>query len=202
MKQERNELGKMERKERFIQLRVKGHSYNDIARKLRVSKGTLANWNREFEQEIARLKAMELESLYEQYGMMKECRIRSLGEMLKKLREEALSRELSDVPTHKIFQILLKYDSNLQKEYLEIRPLSDDQIRTLGEAGPTNGELDSQGIAQELHRTLRRYRADVITSEQADREQELLKAMLKAREQEQMEARLDRLEAAILEMKR
>jgi len=59
------EAGKLEVKAQFIELRAKGWSYVKISRKLKVSKNTLANWGAELEGEIASLKAMELEALYE-----------------------------------------------------------------------------------------------------------------------------------------
>jgi len=65
------DAGKMELQAEFIELRAKGWSYRRIARKLRVSKSTLANWSQELEEEIASLKAMELEGLFEQYFLLK-----------------------------------------------------------------------------------------------------------------------------------
>ena len=60
---EAGEAGKLELKSQFVELRAKGWSYVKIARKLKVSKNTLANWGAELEGEIASLKAMELEAL-------------------------------------------------------------------------------------------------------------------------------------------
>jgi transposase len=68
------EKGKQEQKAQFIELRAKGLSYAAIAKKLKVAKATLANWNAELEAEIASLKAMEIEALYEEYGLLKESR--------------------------------------------------------------------------------------------------------------------------------
>ena len=41
--------GRTELQEQFIQYRAKGWSYAKIARRLRVAKGTLANWSQELE---------------------------------------------------------------------------------------------------------------------------------------------------------
>lgn len=125
------EAGKAELQAQFVELRAKGYSYAKIAKKLRLSKGTLANWSRELEAEIASLKAMELEALQEQYYLLKEGRIRLLGEQVKAMREELKRRDFSDVSTDKLLDLLLKYQAGLSEEFTEARPLSDQQIKEL-----------------------------------------------------------------------
>ena len=80
--------GKTDQKLRFVELRASGHSYAAIAKDLHVSKATLANWNKELETEIASAKAIELEALLEEFYLLKEGRIRLLGGLLQRLREE------------------------------------------------------------------------------------------------------------------
>ncbi len=41
-------------------MRAKGHSLDACARTFKVAKATLCNWSHELEEEIARLKAIEL----------------------------------------------------------------------------------------------------------------------------------------------
>ena len=130
---ELREHGKLEIKSQFVELRAKGWSYRKIARKLKVSESTLANWSQELEEEIASLKAMELEGLYETYYLLKEGRIRLLGGMLRKIKAELRSRDLSEVPTGRLLELLLKYQEALQGEYVEPRPLSSQQIAELKE---------------------------------------------------------------------
>ena len=43
------DLGKAEVKTQFVELRAKGFSYSKIARRLKVAKGTLANWSQDLE---------------------------------------------------------------------------------------------------------------------------------------------------------
>ena len=123
--------GKLELKSDFVELRAKGWSYARIARKLKVSKTTLANWGSELEAEIASLKAMELEALYERYFLAKEGRIKLLGEQLKALQEELKSRDLKEVPTDKLLDLMLKIYQALKEEYTEARPLSQAEIQAL-----------------------------------------------------------------------
>ena len=125
------EAGKLELKSQFIELRAKGWSYVKISRKLKVSKNTLANWGAELEGEIASLKAMELEALYEKSYMTKEARIKLLGAQLKGIQDELKKRGLEDVSTDKLLDMELKLYQALQAEYVEARPLTDAEIGAL-----------------------------------------------------------------------
>ena len=125
--------GKTELKSQFIELRAKGWSYARISRKLKVSKSTLANWSQEMEAEIASLKAMELEALYERYFLAKEGRIKLLGEQLKDIQVELKKRRLDRVSTEKLLEMELKIYQALRDEYVEARPLSDQEIMELKE---------------------------------------------------------------------
>ena len=128
---EAGEAGKLEIKSQFVELRAKGWSYVKIARKLKVSKNTLANWGAELEGEIASLKAMELEALHEKYFMNKESRIRLLGEQLKEIKAELKRRGLDDVSTDKLLEMELKLYQALQAEYVETRPLTEEEMEIL-----------------------------------------------------------------------
>src|SRR5918993_4906422 len=105
----RSELGKAELKAEFVQLRAKGLPYVRIAERLGVAKSTLANWNADLEARIASARAMELEALQEEFFLLKEGRIRLLGEQLLRLRSELAGRDLADVPTDKLLDLLLKH---------------------------------------------------------------------------------------------
>ena len=129
---EAGEAGKLELKSQFIELRAKGWSYVKISRKLKVSKNTLANWGAELEGEIASLKAMELEALYEKSYMTKEARIKLLGAQLKEIQDELKKRGLEGVSTEKLLEMELKLYQALQAEYVEARPLTDAEIGALG----------------------------------------------------------------------
>ncbi len=57
--------------------------------------------------------------------------------------------------------------------------------------------MDSRAIAQELQRTLLRYRAGLINGAKAKEELAILQTMLKAYEQAEIEEKLARLEAVL-----
>jgi len=106
-------------KQRFIELRAKGWSFDKIAKELGKAKQTLIDWSKELKDEIANLKALELEALYEKYYLLKENRLQTFGGLLNKLKDEVLSRDLSEVPTEKLMELLLKYDSQVKEELIE-----------------------------------------------------------------------------------
>ena len=108
-----------ETKQRFIELRAFGWSYDKIARELQVSKPTLIQWSKGLEHEIANLKAIEIEALQEQFFLTKAERIKLLGERLKTIKAELESRDLKDVPTDKLVTLFLKLYEMLKAEVVE-----------------------------------------------------------------------------------
>ncbi|MBM7094787.1 hypothetical protein JSY36_03370 [Bacillus sp. H-16] len=106
-------------KKRFIELRAAGYSFDNIAKQLKVAKSTLIDWSKKFEYEVANLKAIELETLQEQYYIAKKARIEIIGEQTKKLKEELMQRDLVDVPTEKLYDLFLKYMQWLKHEEVE-----------------------------------------------------------------------------------
>jgi hypothetical protein len=106
-------------KQRFIQLRAQNWSFDKIAQELGKAKQTLIDWSKELQDEIANLKAVELEVLYEKYYLLKEARLQTFGEMLTKIKTEVEQRELTDVPTDKLLELLLKYNTLVRDEIVE-----------------------------------------------------------------------------------
>jgi len=79
-------------KNRFIELRGNGLSFDKIARDIGVSKGTLLKWEKELKQEISEVRFIELESMIQKYGVLRTERVKSYGEMLEKYRKELTQR--------------------------------------------------------------------------------------------------------------
>ena len=101
-------------KEKFIELRAKGLSYDSISKELSVSKQTLINWSKEFELELSNLRAVELESLCEQYLIKKEKKLEMLSELLEKVKKNLLERDLNDMDSEQIFELFMKLISSLE----------------------------------------------------------------------------------------
>lgn len=130
-------MGKHAIKQRFIELRAQGLSFSKIAVELSISKSTATVWARELDGEIARLRVVELEALYEQYHLLKEGRIRLLGDTLTRLHDEFATRDLSDISTDKLLDLLLRYRAVLLEEYVDLDPLSDEDVQLLNESPST-----------------------------------------------------------------
>jgi len=187
--------GKNEVKAQFIEMRAKGLSIRAIAKKFKLSPQTLSNWQAELEAEIARLKAVELEGLYEQYNLLKEHRLQLLGNQLQDIKDELKKRDLSDVPTDKLLDIQLRYLDDIRKEFIVPIFLSDEDIEAL--RNKTGTKLDSQGITVEIYRTLLRFKAGLIDTVQANREINILRNLLQAEDQGTIEKKLEWLESIL-----
>ena len=181
-----DDLGKEEQKSRFIHLRAKGNSYTRIAKELGVSKGTLVNWNTELEAEIAQVRSIELESLQEEFFLLKEGRIRLLGEQLKSIQAEISKRDLSKVKTDKLMELQLRYFEELKGEYVKT-----------GERTRISTKLNSSDISKQLQMVLSRYRAGEIDESQAKLEQTILQSILKSIEQTELANKLECLVAIV-----
>lgn len=181
-----DDLGKEEQKSRFIHLRAKGYSYARIAKELKVSTSTLTNWNQELQEEVSQARAMELEALQEEYFVLKEGRIRLLGEQLKAIQKEIGGRDLSKVSTEKLMDFQLRYIGELKAEYV-----------VTGVKNKTGIKLDSKEVANQLHSILERYKTGEIDDAQAKLEQTILQSILKAVEQTELATKLERLQAVI-----
>jgi transposase-like protein len=106
-------------KEQFVELRAKGWSFARIAEELKVNKQTLINWSKEFSLEISNLRAIELEALQEKYFLLKEKRIEVFGERLQAIKEELDRRDLKEIATEKLFDLLVKYSNALKEEAVQ-----------------------------------------------------------------------------------
>jgi hypothetical protein len=187
--------GKNELKSQFIELRAKGLSIRAIAKELQLAPQTISNWHVELEEEIARLKAIELEALYEEFHLLKAHRLRKLGSQLSAIEEEISRRELSDVPTEKLMDLQIKFIDELRKEHVEPRYLSDEDLKDLKCRFGT--KLDTEEISVEICRVLLRYRAGLLDTIRANKELALLQAMLKAEDQVVLAAKLEKLETLL-----
>ena len=106
-------------KEKFIELRAKGYSFDKIAKELGKAKQTLIDWSKELQDEIANVKALELEALYEKYYLLKESKITNYGTILSKITTELKSRDFSKVNTGQLLELYLLYFEKLSQEVIE-----------------------------------------------------------------------------------
>ena len=179
--------GRTALKTRFIELRARGLSYARISRELKVAKGTLASWNQELSEEIASLKAVQLEELYEKYYLVRAGRIELIGSQMKKLIRELQKRDFAEMTTEKLLDLVLRYFETLKSEYIEPEP--EDRI---------GDKMNAQTIVEALGNTLNRYKTGEIDQDRAQRETSILMSVIKALETSELQSRLEALESVLM----
>lgn len=108
-------------KEKFVELRAKGLSFAKIADELSVSKPTLINWSQELKDDISNMETIQRDSFYEKYRIDKLKRVEVFSEELEKVWVEFRKRDLSGVPTDKLFLLLTKLQQTLDSEVTPTR---------------------------------------------------------------------------------
>lgn len=89
-----------------MELRAQGLPLVKIADEIKVSKTTLINWSNEFREEIDNLRAVELEATYDKYDLSVRKKVEFFGDVLSRIQRELETRDLSSIPTEKLFATL------------------------------------------------------------------------------------------------
>ena len=108
-------LYKNDKKARFIELRARGASFQDIAEILYCGKSTLVDWNKEMADEIAERKAMTKNDILYNYQVARDNRLRYFAELYRKLKNEIERRGLRDVPTDKLYAMFEKCSKHIDE---------------------------------------------------------------------------------------
>jgi len=106
-------------KERFIELRARGYSYDRISKELGKAKQTLVDWGKDLQEVVAQRRALELEALYESYSLLKEEKIKRYGAILGKITDELQQRDFTKIPTGRLLELYLMYFERLGDEVTE-----------------------------------------------------------------------------------
>jgi len=114
----------VEVKEKFVELRSQGLSFERITKELETSKPTLLKWAKEFENVISELMFVEFESLLEKYKMLKIERVRCYGEQLKLIRDALKKSKLKDVPANKLLDMALVLEDRIKGEMRDVSHVS------------------------------------------------------------------------------
>ena len=195
---EAREYSTSRKRELLIQYRAQGWSYSRIAQALGVARSTIGNWAAELEAEIAQARALELEALQEEYYLLKAGRIEMLGGLLNELKAELQARDLSEISTDKLIELLLKVWSELKSEYVEVKPISDQQAAEISE-WTESVQMSSKQIAGELQALWKRYQLGLLSEQEARQQAQILQLMLKAYEQAEIENKLEAIQAVLEE---
>lgn len=105
-----------EQKERFIELRASGLSFDKIVKELGVSKPTLIKWQNELSEQISEATFYRYQTILEQFEYSREQRIQTLAKFRHKIKAELEKRDLSNVPTKRLFELLEGVEAKLKTE--------------------------------------------------------------------------------------
>jgi len=118
----------IETKHRFVELRAQGKSLRAAADELAVGLQTAARWERELKEQIENLKTVELDALLERHRLTVHAQIERYGVELTRLNEELQKRDLADVPTHKLYDIMIKLHARVDGARPVLTLHDDDEI--------------------------------------------------------------------------
>jgi DNA-binding XRE family transcriptional regulator len=103
-------------KDKFIELRATGLSYADIAKQIGVAKQTVCKWGKDFQLDVENAKTLHLDAIYQKYVIAKDKQIESFGKQLDNVLAELDDRDLSNVPTDRLFKIAFDLSDRLKAE--------------------------------------------------------------------------------------
>ncbi len=106
-----------EKKERFIELRIKGETFESIAKELEVSKQTLINWSKEHEvnETITTAKLMKYQNILKVQELNGEAQIEYYSKLINKCKKELFRRDLSEMTPDKLLNLILRASEELKK---------------------------------------------------------------------------------------
>lgn len=174
-----------EKKREFIRLRAEGLSYRKIQERIKIGRSTCSRWEADLKDKISAFKAEQLESLYEEFSITRESRIKKLGTILNRLESEISRTDLSEVPADKLIELYLRYSKTLEEDYIVPNKPID-----------INEPNDLLHVLADL---VNRLRSGAITEEQARRESTAINTMLKAYETIELKVKVEKLERMLLE---
>ena len=119
-----------ETKARFVELRGQGLPLKRIADEIGVSKTTLVNWEQDFKEQIDNLRAMELEALYDKYFLSVRKKVEFFGDVLSRIQGELETRDLSTIPTEKLFAMYAHFYREAQHALPKLTFYTDEEIKT------------------------------------------------------------------------
>ena len=110
------------KKQRFIQMRVEGKSFEEIAKELSTTKPNLIEWNKESGTRTAINEglAIQLNDAVRTLELSKQARLTAMLKTYKKVIEEIERRDLADVPTEKLIQLSILLNQKINDQNLSV----------------------------------------------------------------------------------
>jgi transcriptional regulator with XRE-family HTH domain len=115
-------------KTRFIEMRGHGLPLAKISAEINVSKPTLISWERNFKEEIENVRAIELEAMYDKYYLSARKKVEFFGNVLSRIQRELETRDLSTIPTDKLFAMYAHFYREAQNTLPKLEFKDEDEI--------------------------------------------------------------------------
>lgn len=104
-------------KQRFIQLRAEGRSYESIAQELKVCKNTALKWGHELADDINNLKFTICDNIIEQYKISIHEKLVKLFEEIKKVDAAIQQKNYNELSTKDLILLREKLENKMRKEF-------------------------------------------------------------------------------------
>jgi len=105
-----------ETQKKFVELRAREWTYDRIAAELGVAKSTLVEWSRKFRFEINNRLALEVDELRHRVLGPRQARVNALVQKLARVEEELRKRDLSQVPTARLYALADSLRRQVERE--------------------------------------------------------------------------------------
>ena len=102
-------------KDKFIEFRAKGWSFDRIAQETKVGRRTLLRWQAQFGARIENLRQMELERLQERLLGSHAEQLESLIGEYQRYRSELLTRDPRRIPQYMLFRIVSRLRDQVER---------------------------------------------------------------------------------------
>ena len=103
--------------EAFIYKRIEGKSFDEIATDIKTTKQTLIAWNKKelVRNAIDEGKAIKINTLVKTYKFDLSNRVSSYLKLSKKINDELLSRDLTEISTDVLLKMSITHDTRLKE---------------------------------------------------------------------------------------
>ena len=108
-------------KEKFVELRAEGRSFDSIADELKMSKTTLIKWSQELDREISNAKFFAYQRLTEQYKITNQERINCLMRKLQEINKALDKKDYNELSVKELLNIQEKLENKLLNEISEMK---------------------------------------------------------------------------------
>ena len=208
-------------KHSFVELRAQDKSLRTAADELGIGLQTAVRWERKLKGQIDDLKIMELDALLERHRLTLQAQIERYGNELTRLNDEIEKRDLAEVPTPKLYDIMIKLHGRVDAARPAFTLRDDDQIEDekalrelvasrrarkasevnarTGRQGNGNGTVRADDLVTLQLTVLQRLRAGEIDGRTAANEMAIVSSIFKGIEIADLQVRLERLETILSE---